>query len=515
MQVDLPAEGTAPAGMVHVPGPTAAGAFWLDRYEVTNRRFKAFVERDGYGRANLWQGPFVKNGTRLEWQQAMTYFRDATGRPGPATWGSGTFPDGEDNYPVGGVSWHEAAAFCAFEGKSLPTVHHWRAATVQPIFATILVTSNFSGHGPAPAGRYGGLGPFGTYDTAGNVREWCLNASGDNRYVLGGAWSDPKYLFYLPDARAPFDRSPGNGFRCARYEPAAARDLTQPLAFSPLAARGAGTPADDTVYRAYAAIHTFERGPLEETSEGIDDRSPFWRVEKVSYRAGYGNERVTAYLFLPRNATAPYQTVITFPGTYAFDIRSSARLELQWFDFLVRGGRAVMHPIYKGTYERTIGGTFSTYLSEPAVFRDLGLQWFKDLARSLDYLETRPDIDRGRLAYHGISVGAVQGPRFMALEPRLKAGLLFWGGLGWASPEINPLSYASRSTAPTLMINGRADLLFPFDSSQLPLFRLLGAPEADKRHLVLEDVGHVAFNQEVVRQALAWLDRYLGPVDGR
>ena len=37
--------------------------------------------------------------------------------------------------------------------------------------------SNFDGRGPAPVGSYGGLGPYGTYDMAGNVREWCLNAA--------------------------------------------------------------------------------------------------------------------------------------------------------------------------------------------------------------------------------------------------------------------------------------------------------------------------------------------------
>lgn len=515
VRVELHPAGRAPDGMVHVSAQAGTGAFWLDRDEVTNRRFKAFVDGHGYERAEPWLGPFVRDGTPLSWQRAMTYFRDSTGQPGPATWANNTFPEGQDDYPVDGVSWHEAAAFCASEGKSLPTIHHWRAAALQPLFVTILLTSNFSGRGPAPVGSYGGLGPFGTYDTAGNVREWCLNASGEYRYVLGGAWNDPKYLFHLPDARPPFDRSAGNGFRCAKYESSPERELTQPLAFSPLAGRSTGTPASDTVFAAYRAIHTCERGPLEARSEAIDDRSPYWRVEKVSFGAGYGNERVSAYLFLPRDATPPFQAVVTFPGTYAFDIRSSDRLETQWFDFIVRSGRAVIHPIYKGTYERTIGGTFASYSSEPAVFRDLGLQWFKDLVRSLDYLETRPDIDRARLAYHGISIGAVQGARYMALEPRLKAGLLFWGGLGWGAAEINPLNYASRTATPTLMINGRADLIFPWESSQVPLFRLLGAPPRDKRHVVLEDAGHVAFNQEVVRQALAWLDTYLGPVTTR
>jgi hypothetical protein len=52
------------------------------------------------------------------------------------------------------------------------------------------------------------------------------------------------------------------------------------------------------------------------------------------------------------------------------------------------------------------------------------------------------------------------------------------------------------------------------ESSQIPLFQLLGAAGADKRHLVVEG-GHAAFNQDVVREALGWLDRYLGPVRAR
>jgi serine/threonine protein kinase/dienelactone hydrolase len=512
VRVRLFAEGVAAAGMVCVLAAEPIGNFWLDKYEVTNRRFKEFVDRAGYENAELWTQPFLSNGQPVSRSEAISAFKDATGRPGPATWTRGVFPDGQGDHPVSGVSWYEAAAFCASEGKALPTVHHWRAAAVQPTFATILQASNFSGLGTDRVGRRGGLGPSGTYDAAGNVREWCLNASGQKRYILGGAWNDPKYLFYMPDARPPFDRSEGNGFRCARYDREPAAELAAPLDYSPLAGRRTEAPVNDTVFQTYRAIHTYQHGPLDASSESIDDRSLYGRIEKVSFRAGYGNERVTAYLFLPTNAEPPFQTVLHFPGGYAFDIRSSARLETQWFDFLVRSGRAVMHPVYKGTYERTIGGDFATYLSQPAVFRDLALDWFKDLGRSLDYLEGRADIDRQRIAYQGISVGAAQGPRFMALEPRLKAGLLFWGGLGWASAEVRSLNYAPRSTAPTLMVNGRADLIFPWESSQRPMFRLLGARESDKRHLVLEDAGHVALNQDVVRESVAWLDRYLGPV---
>jgi dipeptidyl aminopeptidase/acylaminoacyl peptidase len=77
---------------------------------------------------------------------------------------------------------------------------------------------------------------------------------------------------------------------------------------------------------------------------------------------------------------------------------------------------------------------------------------------------------------------------------------------------MDPVNFAPRSRAPTLMINGRDDFLFPFEPSQLPLFRLLGTPEVDKRHARLGG-GHIPSDRlEIVRETLDWLDRYLGPV---
>lgn len=55
---------------------------------------------------------------------------------------------------------------------------------------------------------------------------------------------------------------------------------------------------------------------------------------------------------------------------------------------------------------------------------------------------------------------------------------------------------------------GRGD---PVDSSQGPIFRLLGVPLAEKRHQIFES-GHVPTEwQEVMKEVLDWLDRYLGP----
>ena len=64
---------------------------------------------------------------------------------------------------------------------------------------------------------------------------------------------------------------------------------------------------------------------------------------------------------------------------------------------------------------------------------------------------------------------------------------------------------------PVLLINGRLDWIRPPETTQLPLLRALGPPERDERHVSVES-GHFPPRELVVRESLAWLDRYLGPV---
>jgi serine/threonine protein kinase len=167
-------------------------AFLMDRYEVTNAQFREFVEADGYDRREFWKHEFVVDGEVISWEKAMALFVDLqTGHPGPAFWSHGRFPPGEENFPVLGVSWYEAAAYAEFRGKSLPTVHHWQAAALPGGFGRYVVPlSNYS-DGPTPVGKNDGIGLFDVYDLAGNVAEWCLNEEKPgNRYLRGGAWDE-------------------------------------------------------------------------------------------------------------------------------------------------------------------------------------------------------------------------------------------------------------------------------------------------------------------------------------
>ena len=56
-------------------------------------------------RRAYWKQRFLDDGREAGWEQAMARFRDKTGRPGPATWELGRYPEGLGDYPVGGVSW--------------------------------------------------------------------------------------------------------------------------------------------------------------------------------------------------------------------------------------------------------------------------------------------------------------------------------------------------------------------------------------------------------------------------
>src|SRR6185436_9432914 len=131
-------------------------------------------------------------------------------------------------------------------------------------------------------------------------------------------------------------------------------------------------------------------------------------------------------------------------------------------------------------YERAIHGERG-----PNEERDLRVAWSRDLGRAIDYLETRSDIDRSRLAFYGISDGADAGVILTALEPRLKTSVLQATGIGGgAVPEIDLANYAPRIRISTLMLNGRYDFGAPVET-QDALFTLLGSSSDQKSHRVL------------------------------
>ncbi len=494
-------------GLDHVASQTIRDYF-IGRFEVTNEEFKYFVDSGGYSRPELWTEPFVLDGRTLSFDEAMARFTDATGRSGPSTWEGGSFRAGLDAHPVAGVSWFEAAAYAAFAGKALPTVVHWARAAETRASAWIVPPSNLRGTGTTPVGAHGGMGPFETFDMAGNVREWCWNAVGDERYILGGGWNDEPYQFNDPYAQSPWDRSETNGVRLAAYDPT--EDLSVAAGEIRRAFRDFSKvqPVSDEVYAVYRRLFDYDRTPLNATVEEVDSTAADWVVEKVVFDAAYG-EQMFGYLFVPKGGTPPYQTVVYFPGSNALHNRNSAEISPTIFDFILRSGRAVFHPVYKSTYER--GDSLqSDYPDETNFYRDHVIMWVQDFRRSVDYLETRPDLDASTLAYYGVSWGGMFGGIIPALEPRLDAVVLYVAGLAFqeGQAEVEPFNHLPRITIPVLMLNGEHDHFFPIETSQRPMFELLGTPPERKRWVVYEG-GHFVPRTRLITETLDWLDRYL------
>ncbi|MBI1895758.1 MAG: formylglycine-generating enzyme family protein [Acidobacteria bacterium] len=185
--------------------------FWLGIREVTNERYAAFVQ--------------------------------ATGHRAPYHWQGGKIPDGTEKLPIYNVDWQDAAAYCAWTGKRLPTEAEWERAARggkegldypwgdKPDSKQARFNVQ---NGPAAAGQYA-PNDFGLYDMAGNVAEWTadwfdrdyyttdhvLNPKGPpaGRYkaIRGGAWSDsaPRLKVFFRNWVRPSQRTPNIGFRCA------------------------------------------------------------------------------------------------------------------------------------------------------------------------------------------------------------------------------------------------------------------------------------------------------------
>ena len=520
---------TAPdSDMVHIPGGTfgvflvgldvnrklTLGDYRMDKREVTNRQYKTFVDAGGYAKREYWPVELTSDGVGPTFEAAMAKFRDRTGQPGPSTWEAGAFPAGQADLPVGGVSWYEASAYAKYTGKSLPTVYHWARAAATQTARYVVPGSRFESTSPVRGGAPRSMGAYGAYDMAGNVREWCENlAGGGGRFILGGGWSDPPYAFTDGYAQPPTDRSPINGIRLVRYlhtdDQLARARQPQPRAFTDYTRV---KPAPDAVFEGFRHAFDYDRGALNARVEGRDTTQDDWFVERVSFNAAYGNERMAAVLLLPKHHAGPYQPVVYFPGSSAIAISSSGERRDQVASFVVKTGRALVLPILKSTYERR--DSLVSDLPDSTIFwRDHVVMWTKDIRRTLDYLSTRADMDTSRFAFFGYSWGANQAPINLVVEPRFKAAVLYVAGLTMerGRPETDEVNYLPRVKLPVLMLNGKYDFFFPLETAQRPFFDMLGTP-ADRKKWIVYEGGHDVPRTELIKETLSWLDTYLGPV---
>jgi len=510
-----------PADKVRVSGWTFAtsdgglplDSFLLGRHEVTNREFKAFIDANGYQRPEFWD-PIVIDDRLVPWAEAMTEFLDLTGRPGPGTWLAGDYPDGEGDMPVSGVSWYEARAYARFVGDELPTAHHWQQALATSTFPWLLSLSNFSRNGPRPVTESRALSYSGAFDMAGNVREWTENAIGDERIILGGNWNDPYYIAGEVDTSAPpWDRSPGNGFRLARtWDPPEVHEIVAApfVTRSTAASTKAIEPVDDEIYAAYSRVFDYDRTPLNALVESTD-QTRVWTRERITFDSAYNEDRVIVHLYLPTSGSAPFQTVVYWSGWDTFRMDDVDFYFTRQIDFLVRNGRAVAFPVLPGTFERRVGDIRVRPDFGTAAWRDNTIDSVRDIRRTIDYLETRDDIDDSSLAYFGYSWGGVNAPVMLAQEDRFRTAIIDIGLMPAmpATPEVDPAHSLPRIRVPTLLLSGEFDAMVQRADAER-FFDLIGVAPDLKKHVIALG-GHYIPRDVLMRESLDWLDAYLGP----
>ena len=481
--------------------------YWIDKFEVTNAEYQKFVDEGGYKKNIYWDKIIGEDGKTIDWEAAMELFVDKSGLSGPSTWSNGTYQSSQENYPVTGVSWYEARAYAKWVGKTLPTIYHWYKAAMYWGESTVISPrSNFSGM-PSEVGKYNVLSSYGCYDMAGNAREWGSNPhKNGNRSVMGGGYDDETYFFTDNFSQHPTNRYKTNGFRCViipddETNLVSADTLIQSFTRDFYSFQ----PISDEVFNIYNGMFKYDKSPLniKVMSDSIDN-GEVWYKKVVEIDAAYGQVRLPLNIFIPKNETPPFKTVVFVPGSGSITNRNSQYLNANRMSFLLRSGYALIWPIYMGTYERGYP-EFPNYVeNDSKIYADQMIMMVKDYSRAIDYVEEQDELSN-EIYYYGISWGGMLGPLFLANEDRIKKAVWQVAGLGVRKtrPEANPLTFLSRVNKPVLMLNGIYDQYFPFETSQKPMYDLLSLQEPMKKMITYKSA-HSPPGSQTSKEILKW-----------
>ena len=527
--ISLQIEGSVPAGMIYIQGgnfvpaltgqgvdPVFLHPFYIDKFEVTNQEFKEFLDAGGYENAQYWvEMDFIKEGVSLSFEEAKSIMIDSTGMTGPAGWEVGTYIQGTENMPVTGISWYEALAYARYKGNILPPMFHWAKAAfppdeiISPISPKLLKLANFSKERIEVVGQ--GEGAYGTFDMAGNAKEWVWNIFGGRGLTLGGAFDEPTYLASQTSPEPRMNRSLKNGFRTVRLiNPRDLNPYGDPIQTQAPRDLSFYKPMNDEVFNVYSRSYQVSSSKPKYDEIYIDESHPVWTKERISLDVGYNNEKMDLLIFRPKQVYGSSSPVIVHPGANYYttppeiDDINPGEFSL---DFLIKSGKTLVWPAWKGSLNRMPDNRGS---SEDTLrrFRNQFVAWVEDTDKTLDYLETRPDIDTDNIFYLGMSYGALFNTHTLLFEDRYKGAILYVGGaFPTYPPLVDGINHLPRIKTPFLMLNGEQDYLVPKSAANF-FYQSTGTAIEDKK-IVFYDSGHWPLpRNQMIKETLSFIEKY-------
>jgi dienelactone hydrolase len=336
------------------------------------------------------------------------------------------------------------------------------------------------------------------------------NSTGNDRYVLGGNFREPPYMYNLTSQISPWRRNELIGFRCIRYiDDKLKQQLIQNFDqqkrnYSNL------QPVSNEVFQIYKDLLEFERIELNPTDIS-KTKTEDWIQEIISVDVPYEDAPLKILIFLPLNYKPPYQAIVYFPGIDAHYSNSMEDMNIgSRFDFFLKSGRAVIWPVYYSSYGR--GEINRTNLNDwKQTYKNIII----DVHITIDYLQSRNDLDSDKIAFYGVSWGGAVAPYILAIEERIKLGILYLFGVSsvekYRFKEFDQIDYVPRVNIPMLLLGGRYDPDFTMEQQQA-FYDLLGTPKSDTKWMVYETT-HWIPRKDVINESLSWLDKYFGPVN--
>lgn len=503
--------------------PVSLGDFFIDKFEVSNVEFKEFITAGGYSKKELWQSPFISGGKEVSFEEFSGNFKDRTGLPAPRSWTNQNFPENKANFPVTDITWYEAAAYAKFRGKSLPTIFQWEKAARDGKFDEGYDTmpwglsrqadlneflANLGGAETTAVENFEfGASPYGCLNMAGNATEWLLSKRGENFFTAGGAFNDLSYAFGDYGEYPPFYSSNRIGLRLVENlseNTGGAEDL--PPVRIPSFQR-----SSEADFKKWLTHYAYDKTPLEaEILEKIETDS--WTREKITFN-GANRERAIAYLYLPKNAPRPLQVVHWFPaGDVVFGYSSLPYSIEEFLAPVIKSGRAVFSVVVKGYNERPFPANYESPKGTTIEHRKEFVDKVTDWRRGLDYLETRGDVNPGKIAFLGLSSGGNDGFALTAIEKRYVSAAFVGVGIepSWTKwiAEANLVNFIPHISGPKLILKGRYDESHPLKTQSEPFFNLLSEP----RRIVIVESGHVPPPEIFAPAINEWFDETLGKV---